>query len=70
MGRGRETVKIYTKTGDKGETPEDAEIIAYWDRDAETRYVRDMKARGLEPDVTPEEYLAWWEKKLTETHGK
>ena len=57
------------ETGDRGEMPEDAEVITYWDRDAETRYVRDMKARGLEPDVTPEEYLSWWEKKLAEMHS-
>jgi hypothetical protein len=29
-----------------------------------------MRNRGLEPDIAPEEYLAWWEKKLIEMHSK
>ena len=53
-------------TGDKGEIPEDEETASYWDQEAATRFARDMKARGLEPDITPEEYLAWWERELTE----
>jgi N-sulfoglucosamine sulfohydrolase len=57
-------------TDDKGEIPEDKETAAYWDQDAEVRFARDMKARGLEPDITPEEYLAWWERKLAEMHSE
>ncbi|MBD3184827.1 sulfatase-like hydrolase/transferase [Candidatus Poribacteria bacterium] len=52
------------ETGDHGEVPEDEDIMAYWDNEAETRFAKNMKSRGLEPDASPEEYLKWWEEEL------
>ena len=54
------------ETGDQGEIPEDEEVAAYWDRQAAESFAKGMRANGLEPDATPEEYLAWWERKLNE----
>ena len=52
------------ETGDMGETPESEDIMAYWDRSARAGFIKQMKARGIDPDAGPEEYLAWWEQKL------
>ena len=57
-------------TGDQGESPEDEEVAAYWDRQAAENFAKNMKARGLEPDIPPEEYLAWWERRLNEMHSE
>ena len=56
------------ETGDQGEIPEDEEVVAHWDQEAETRFARNMRDRGLEPDASSEEYLAWWERRLNEMH--
>ena len=58
------------ETGDQGEIPEDEEVVTYWDRQAETNFAKNMRDRGFEPDVAPEEYLAWWERRLMEMHSK
>lgn len=58
------------ETGDQGEIPEDEEVVNYWDKQFEEHFSEDMKRRGLEPDISPEEYLTWWEKKLDEMHSK
>ena len=49
------------KTGDKGAQPEAPEEIAKWQKEAKQRFEKTMQARGLAPDCSPEEYLAWWE---------
>ena len=54
------------ETGDQGEIPEDAEIMSYWDQNAKEGFDKQMRQRGLEPDVNNEEYLAWWEKRLNQ----
>jgi uncharacterized sulfatase len=58
------------ETGDQGEIPEDEEVAAYWDRQAAENFAKSMKSRGLEPDTPPEEYLAWWERRLNEMHSE
>jgi uncharacterized sulfatase len=51
-------------TKDQGETPEDPNIVAYWqDRMAE-HFEANMERRGLTADISDEDYLAWWEKEL------
>jgi len=58
------------ETGDQGEYPEDPEVAAKWDRDMwEPYFVANMKQKGLDPDVNPEDFLAWWEKRLVEQKG-
>lgn len=51
-------------TGDQGEQPEDPKIVAYWQNNMTESYKQQMEKRGLAPDVSDEEYLKWWEKKL------
>ena len=51
-------------TGDQGEKPEDAKVVAYWQQDMAQSYKKQMEQRGLSPDISDEEYLKWWEKKL------
>ena len=51
-------------TQDEGEQPEDPQAVAYW-QDAMTKsYMQEMTRRNLAPDISDEEYLKWWEKKL------
>ena len=52
------------ETNDQGALPEDPEVLEYWRREAEERFERRMRERGLSPDVSPEEYLRWWEGRL------
>jgi len=58
------------ETGDKGEIPEDEEITSYWDNEASTRFAKNLRDRGLEPDISPEDYLEWWERKLLDMHSE
>jgi N-sulfoglucosamine sulfohydrolase len=51
-------------TKDEGEQPEDPEVVAYWQDDMARSYAQEMKKRGLAPDISDEEYLKWWEKRL------
>ena len=51
-------------TGDQGEQPEDPKVVAYWQKDMAESYQKQMEKRGLSPDISDEEYLKWWEKKL------
>jgi uncharacterized sulfatase len=58
------------QTGDQGETPEDKEVVEYWDRQFEENYVTRMSERGLSVDTPAEEYLAWWKNELARMRGK
>ena len=51
-------------TADKGETPEDPQVVAYWQDDMMKSYKQQMEKRGLSPDISDEDYLKWWEQKL------
>jgi uncharacterized sulfatase len=53
------------ETGDMGETPEDPSITAYWTQYQKDRYGKRMIERGLSPDISPRDYLRWWEKQLS-----
>jgi uncharacterized sulfatase len=50
------------ETDDHGHVPEDPNVVAYWKKTMDEGYVGWMKKRGLSPDISPEEYLKWWEK--------
>lgn len=53
------------QTGDRGATPEgDAAYHAGILAEKRTWYERTMKKRGLDPEVSAEQYLKWWEKEL------
>ena len=52
------------KTGDNGEIPEDAVIEATEKDNMIKAYNKSMLAKGLSPDISDEDYLQWWEKKL------
>ncbi len=51
-------------TGDMGETPESDEITTYWDENMMESFRESMKGRGLSPEISDSDYLAWWERKL------
>ncbi len=51
-------------TKDQGEQPEDPQVVAYWQDDMAKAYLEEMKKRNLAPEISDEEYLKWWEKKL------
>ena len=51
-------------TGDQGEKPEPPQAIAYWADDAAKWFTQRMGERGLSPDISDEDYLAWWQKAL------
>jgi N-sulfoglucosamine sulfohydrolase len=51
-------------TADKGETPEDPQAVAYWQDDMMKSYKEQMEKRGLSPEISDEDCLRWWEKKL------
>ncbi|MCP4641312.1 MAG: sulfatase [bacterium] len=53
-----------TATDDQGRFPEPTEVTDEWDREAQGRYASAMEKRGLSPDASDEEYLAWWERTL------
>jgi hypothetical protein len=52
-------------TGDRGETPEDPRVAArvYIDRHLPS-HRRVMSQRGLPSDISPVDYLKWWETRL------
>ena len=51
-------------TKDQGEKPEQAEEVTYWQEDMARSFEQRMKQRGLSADISDEDYLKWWEKKL------
>lgn len=51
-------------TGDMGETPESDEITTYWDENMMESFRKSMKGRGISPEISDADYLAWWERKL------
>ena len=53
------------ETGDMGETPESDDVISYWQENMKESYEESMENRGLSPDISDAEYVAWWEKKLS-----
>ncbi len=52
------------ETGDMGETPEPDDIIAYWKDNMRDSYNDRMEIRGLSPDISDADYVAWWEDQL------
>ncbi len=51
-------------THDRGEIPEKANVVGYWQEDMTKSFAKRMKQRDLSPDISDEDYLRWWEKKL------
>jgi len=58
--------KWIEESGDQGAIPEDEEVVSSWDKEFENHFAAQMKRYGLEPDISPEEYLAWWEQRLSQ----
>ncbi len=56
--------KWIKETGDKGEIPEEKKDVEYEINLMQKNYYKRMKSRGLSPDISDEDYLKWWEKKL------
>ena len=51
-------------TGDMGEIKEGEEIIEYWKQRSSESYKTILKRRGLSPDISPEDFLKYWENEL------
>lgn len=69
VSRMREALNSWISgTGDLGEEPEDPRIAAqvYVERHM-PNHTRVMLNRGLTPDISPAEYLKWWEGQLVAT---
>jgi uncharacterized sulfatase len=49
---------------DNGVYPEDAEEVDYWAKDAAKAYQETMKKNKLPVDISDEDFLKWWEKRL------
>jgi uncharacterized sulfatase len=49
---------------DKGSYPESDEETDYWKIDSENAYKQKMKSYGLQPEISDEDFLKWWESKL------
>jgi hypothetical protein len=49
--------------------PEEDRVIRHWEEISITGFVQTMKSRGLDPDISPGEYLRWWEERLREMKG-
>jgi uncharacterized sulfatase len=56
--------KWIEEAGDQGETPEDKEVVTYWDNFFEQNYADRMTTLGLSVDAPPEDLLDWWEGEL------
>ena len=52
------------ETGDMGERPEPAEVQVYWDEHMAAGFRRAMEGRGLSPEISDADYVAWWEGQL------
>ena len=55
------------ESGDRGRIPEDPADTRFVDEACREKFARDMRDRGLEPDISNEEYLAWWKDRLETT---
>ena len=49
---------------DRGTYPEDPERVQYQQEYMQQRYEERMMSRGLDPDISDEELLEWWENQL------
>ena len=52
------------ETDDMGETPESSEVMTYWDENMAESFKQGMEKRGLSPDISDADYVAWWENHL------
>ena len=56
------------RTDDQGEIPEDPRMSAKCSLDRHIKYHgKIMKGRGLSSDITPTEFLKWWQKQIRRT---
>ncbi|KAA1160881.1 sulfatase family protein [Pseudoalteromonas distincta] len=53
-------------TNDQGMIDETPEVKEYWDDFFKKHYLTQMRLRGLSPKITPDDYLIFWDKFLTE----
>jgi len=51
-------------TADQGEKPEAPQVVATAQDQMMQSYRQSMEKRNLSPDISDEDYLRWWEKKL------
>ena len=64
LARLRHALDKWLAENDKGIYPEDPAEIDYWAKDATKAYQQTMKKYNLPVDVSDEDFLKWWEKRL------
>ena len=52
------------RTNDMGQMPEETQVTVQSEQYHRDRNKRQMERQGLSPDITPQEYLKYWEKQL------
>nr|WP_252736607.1 MULTISPECIES: sulfatase [unclassified Psychrosphaera] len=62
----QELARWQLKTGDLGMIDEDPKVSKYWDDFFNKHYQTQMAARGLSTDIGPDEYLAFWDKFMSD----
>lgn len=60
----RKVVDEWVKINDKGVYPESTGETDHWKKDAQQAYVRTMKSYGLDPELSEDNFLEWWERQL------
>lgn len=60
----RGQMDTWLTTADKGTYPEDPEEVTYAQDLMKAKFKTEMEKKGLDPGISDEEYLRYWEKKL------
>ncbi len=60
----QQKLQAWVSEFDKGTYPEDAEHVAFQYDFMQQNYVERMSARGLDPNISDEDYVRWWEEQL------
>lgn len=64
LGRMRIALDKWLAENDKGIYPEDPAEIEYWAKDAVNAFKLKMNSYKLSTDISDEDFLKWWEKRL------
>jgi uncharacterized sulfatase len=60
----RKVLEKWITENDKGTYPESREETDYWAKDAGNAFQKKMTSYGLPVEISDEDFLKWWEKKL------
>ena len=69
LARLRRVLRKWVNKNDKGTYPENPIETDYWAKDAARAYQTKMKSFNLPEDISEEDFLTWWEKRLKVDHA-